>query len=222
MMNDADDILVSLEGIDFTGKSTAVRRLGRELSQIGVRALLTRDPPNIEPWLGLKKTVFDRKTHVSAPAEALLFLTARVDNAMRRIRPALREGRIVIADRFSVSWVAYWAPKLSSNFGSLAASLAWLTDLDRTLCRFNFLVHPTKTYLLVDDPDAAVRRAPNKRRSKWETPAFLKQVQKAYLKLTKIDPDRFTIFDIRKLGISEAIDELVDDAVYFIGQHVQV
>src|SRR6266511_669705 len=105
------DIFVSLEGIDFTCKTTIARRLGKKLRALGVYPLLVADPPLISPWRDIKRDLLDRRNPMAAPAESLLYLAGRVDSVVRTIRPALNKGRIVVADRFLDSWVAYWAPK---------------------------------------------------------------------------------------------------------------
>lgn len=219
-MEDADDVFVSIEGIDFTGKTWVVHKVGVELHNLGLEPLLSRDPPNLRPWTDLKAQVFDRPTRVSASAEALLFFTARVDNVARRILPALRSGRVVIADRFTDSWIAYQAPRLVPHFGSLSRAIRWLSELDQSFREEGLLVSPGKTYLLVDDPKDAIRRDPERRRSKWEKAELLKTVQEVYLRLASKEPHRFEIFDIRKLGLMAATEDVAQEMVAYIGEQV--
>lgn len=208
-------VFVTLEGIDFTGKSTIIRKLKKELSDIDPKPLFTHDPPALSPWKQLKGRVFDRQSRVSAPAEAILFLAGRVDNLMRRIRPALNEGRPVIADRFADSWLAYWVPVLGELFGSSSEALTWMQDLDSWLENLD-LPRPQLTYLLLDDPRTAVKRAPKKPRTKWESAEALERVQQVYLELRRREPKRFRTYDLRDSGLRVVTAQVVLNVAEYV------
>ncbi len=207
-----DYVFVSLEGIDFTGKSTIVRKVGKELSHMRPKPLLTHDPPELSPWKRLKERVFDKRSLVSSPAEALLYLAGRIDNVLRVILPAIEEGRVVIADRFTDSWFAYWVPVLKEFLGSSSKALEWMLDIDAQLRGLD-LPCPQRTYLLMDDPKTVLRRAPKKPRTKWEDAETLEEVQEIYLELMKRDPERFRIYDIRDSGLRAVTGQVVRDIV---------
>ncbi len=219
---ESDDVFVSLEGIDFTGKTTIARKLEQGLREIGIRPLVTHDPPDFLPWATLKREFLDKATRLSREAEAMLFLAARLDNTARKIAPALAAGRVVIADRYSDSWIAYWAPRLSDRFGSLKAALDWLRDVRRLLRNKGLELLPRRTYLLLDDPYTALRRAPERSRSKWERAGTLKVVQEVYLALAKQEPTRFNVFDIRGLGIRDTAEEVVQDATDYVAEFLRI
>lgn len=221
-MDDRDDVFVSLEGIDGTGKTGVAKRLETELRALGMDPLVTHDPPALEPWRRLKSEILDRETEVSPPAEAMLYFAGRLDNLLRFIVPALRAGRVVVADRFTDSWIAYQSLKLEPFFGSREEATTWLRGFSRTFLEHGLYVAPGKTYLIVDTPTEAVHRAAEKGLTKWEKPDFLAQVQEVYLRLADAEPDRFEVFVLHGRAIDEEIDEIVQAAVEYIGQQVRV
>ena len=166
--------------------------------------------------------VFDRAPQISAFAEALLYLSARVDNVVRFIAPALDKGRVVIADRFVDSWIAYWAPVLGPQLGSTARATKWLLDFDNGLRSRGLSVRPNRTFLLIDDPSVATKRAPAKVRSKWENARHLRRVQAVYLDLARRFPGRFRIYDLRERGLRATASTVVEEAAYYIGETVRL
>ncbi len=221
-MDDEDDVFVSLEGIDGTGKTGVAKMLDDELKALGIEHLVTHDPPAIRPWNGLKTSVLNKQTEVSPLAEAMLYFAGRLDNISRYIIPALEAGRVVISDRFTDSWIAYQTPRLARLFGSREAAMKWLLEFSHSFLTHRLYVAPTKTYLLIDDPKEAVRRAARKGPTKWEKVDLLRKVQRIYLTLAKKEPRRFEVYDIRGRPLKEAIDEVVQDATQYIGQRVRL
>ncbi len=221
-MDDRDDVFVTLEGIDGTGKTGVATKVDSELEGLGVSHLVTHDPPRIEPWHQLKKSVLDRQSDIAPLAEAMLYFTGRLDNVLRYILPALKSGQVVIADRYSDSWIAYQTLKLESLFGSRAKTMDWLARFPEPLLRHGLYAEPAKTFLLVADPEEAVERAAKKGPTKWEDPDFLKDVQQIYLDLAAREPDRFRVIDIHGRQIGEAIDEVTDEVIEYVGQQVRL
>jgi dTMP kinase len=94
------------EGIEGAGKTTQVRLLGEWLESRGIPHLVTREPggtaigEEIRRLLLMGDAVPDR-------TELLLMLAARAAIVETRIVPALAEGRIVVADRYELSTLAY-------------------------------------------------------------------------------------------------------------------
>lgn len=215
-----ENVFVSLEGIDFTGKTTIVRRLGKELRSLGIDPVLIADPPLMSPWKDIKRELLDRRNPMAAPAEALIYLAGRVDNVVRIIQPALGKGRVIVADRFNDSWIAYWAPELKGAIGSLESAMSWLSRFDAELRSKGMGALPTRTYLLLDDPRVASQRSPGKVRTKWEKVRTLTEVQEVYVRLAKLHPKRFKVFDIREEGLKATTDRVVDEAIHYISEEI--
>ena len=90
-------VFVVVEGPEGAGKSTLVRWLAGQVRADGREVLTVREPGGTPIAEAARKLA----------AELFLFLAARADLVERVIRPALADGRIVIADRFGLSTIAY-------------------------------------------------------------------------------------------------------------------
>lgn len=95
--------LVTIEGVDGTGKSTLVRAL-RELLP---GAVFLREPGGTPFAERLRDALKDPAAAPTSLAEVFGFLAARADLVARSIRPALADDQLVILDRFSDSTIAY-------------------------------------------------------------------------------------------------------------------
>ena len=109
-MNDATrtrGCLITVEGIDGAGKSTQVERLAALLIAAGHRLGSTREPGATALGRELRRIVLGRELALSADAELFLFIADRAEHVASVIRPALRQGAIVLCDRFLDSTIAY-------------------------------------------------------------------------------------------------------------------
>ena len=99
---------IVLEGGEGSGKSTQARLLHQRLNREGVPAVLLHEPGGTtlgEQVRALLKA--ERRSAMSPLAELLLFSAARAQFVEDALQPALRQGLVVICDRFTPSTVAY-------------------------------------------------------------------------------------------------------------------
>lgn len=97
-----------IEGLDGAGKSTAIAVLKEQFEKRGFEVELVREPGGTEIAEELRtiiKKVRDYK--VEAVTELLLFSAARRDLYVRKVLPALEDGKIVISDRSVITMLAY-------------------------------------------------------------------------------------------------------------------
>jgi dTMP kinase len=100
-------MLIVIEGIDGTGKTTLARRLADRLAETGRTVTLLREPTD-GPYGRRIRALAKEGRHNVSPAEELeLFIQDRVENCRDRIRPALERGEIVVMDRYYLSSAAY-------------------------------------------------------------------------------------------------------------------
>lgn len=166
---------IVLEGIDGTGKSTMSRRLKAWLEEKGREVVLTAEPT--EDWLG-KAVRRANDEDLDPRTESLLFTADRCQHTLR-IEEMLKQGKVVICDRYYGSTVAYQGAALEKDMGDNAVS--WLLNLNGPVVR-----HPDVTILLTSDPEVAMRRVGNRGElSKFEREGYLAHVQDIYLTLAR-------------------------------------
>ena len=192
-------VLITLEGIDGTGKSTLRAALAERL--VDMSPLFTREPG--ATWVGdsVRRAIAEQTDPVT---EALLFVADHAAHLAAVIRPALAQGRLVISDRYTDSRFAYQSVTLE---GVIPHPLAWLQSLHN-----GWTIIPNKTFLLIMPVDAALERLTAKNgREHFERKEILEQVQKNYLYLARADPSRFVLIDAMKE--KDEIAEFVADAI---------
>jgi dTMP kinase len=185
-------MLLTFEGIDGSGKSTQAQLLAENLAAEGEAPLLLREPGGTDLSERVRSLLLDPALHIEPFAELLLFSAARAQLVAEQIRPALAAGRIVICDRFYDSTTAY------QGSGRGVADLEWIHAFNRQVT--GGLV-PDRTYLVAIDPEQAqVRRAErqgagNDDRMEAAGLAFQQRVAAAYQRLAEAEPKRFVTLD---------------------------
>jgi dTMP kinase len=101
--------LIVIEGLEGAGKSTAVNTLVDLLNKSGISSITTREPGGTEVGEQLRAIIKNPhyKNILDDKSELLLLYTARIQLVEEVIKPALKKGCWVIADRFELSTMAY-------------------------------------------------------------------------------------------------------------------
>ncbi|HPD76285.1 MAG TPA: dTMP kinase, partial [Methanoregulaceae archaeon] len=179
-------MLVTLEGIDGTGKSTLVAALAEPLADLD--PVFTREPG--ATWVGeaVRRAIAEETDPVT---EALLFAADHAAHLAAVIRPALDAGKLVISDRYSDSRYAYQQVTLD---GIVPDPLSWLRALHD-----GWTIVPDRTFLFMLPVEEALLRLRQKNgREHFERRDVLVKVQENYLHLARADPARFVIVDAMK------------------------
>ena len=103
-------LLIVLEGIDGSGKTTQARALLRRLRRRGFKAAFFREPTRGR-WGREIKRLAARSDSLTPEGELDLFVKDRRENVEKNLRPAVRSGRIVVLDRYYFSTMAYQGAK---------------------------------------------------------------------------------------------------------------
>ncbi len=176
--------LITLEGIDGTGKSSIAKMLRRRFPD----AVFTAEPT--KSWIGkaVKKSI---ESEADPLAELFLFVADHAEHIAKVIRPALEEGKLVISDRYSDSRYAYQGATLSGIFED---AMEWVKNIHK-----GWTIVPDLTVLFTIDPGIAVSRCGVRgNHTKFEKIEFLKKVQGNFLGLAKREPRRFAVIDAGK------------------------
>lgn len=177
---------IVFEGGDGSGKSTQARNLMQRLRRRGLGAVLTHEPGGTLLGEALRR-VLKSGPAMSPLSELFLFEAARAQLVDTLIRPALAEGRTVIADRYVASTVAYQA------YGR---------ELDRNLVdRLNREatggLMPDLTVLLdlsVDTSLSRIQRAGNDNFDQAPR-EFHRRVREGYKAQAEANPDKWLVLD---------------------------
>lgn len=183
-------MLISFEGLDGSGKSTLLGRVREALQAEGRDPLLVREPGGTALGERVRGLLLDPDLEVDPVAELLLFSAARAQLVAEVIRPALAAGRVVLADRFFDSTIAY------QGAGRGVAEPGWLAAFQR---RVTGGLAPARTYYIeVPVEEAARRRAGTgdaADRMEQAGEAFFDRVREAYQRLASAEPARVVTLD---------------------------
>lgn len=101
-------MFITFEGIDFCGKSTQVELLKNYFERKGKSVQVIREPGGTEISEKIRDILLDKKNNkMFMETELLLFSASRAQLVREKINPFIKEGKIVISDRFHDSSTAY-------------------------------------------------------------------------------------------------------------------
>jgi dTMP kinase len=198
-------LLLTLEGIEGSGKTTQAKRLKAFLDSQGIPAVLTREPGGSPLAERIREMVLSPEGEAPQPeAELLLFLAARAQHVRRLIGPALEKGEVVVCDRFTDATLAYQGGGRTMPDEFLRSLNQWATGA----------ISPTRTYLIDIPVDVGLARAKGRRarsapdRFESEGAAFFEAVRKRYLEMADSEPERFVV--LRGTDREEAIAHQIE------------
>ena len=93
-------MFIVFEGLDGSGSSTHSKLLTEKLQSEGCAVFHTKEPTDKGPTGTTIREVLQHKYTVSPEALQLLFCADRAEHLVREIDPALKNGEIVISDRY--------------------------------------------------------------------------------------------------------------------------
>ncbi len=189
-------MFLTLEGIEGSGKSTALRVLVERLGAQGREVVVTREPGGSRLGESMRAILLDlANADLCGQAELFLYLADRAQHVAQVIRPALERGAIVLCDRYADSTVAYQGygrgldPRRLHEFNEVAVAGLW----------------PDLTLLLDLEPEIGLKRAfaRNVREKKTvsegrfevESLAFHTRVREGYLNWAALHRGRFRVLD---------------------------
>jgi len=132
-------LFISFEGPEASGKSTQIKLLQKFFKNKNIPFIATREPGGTPISEKLRKIILDKKRLISTTEEILLLMSSRLNHINRVIKPALKNNKVVITDRFADSTFVYQG--YVNNYG-----LKKTMDLHKELLS-NFL--PSRTFLFL-------------------------------------------------------------------------
>ena len=104
---------IVFEGVEGCGKSYQSKKLFNKLKKHKIKTILTREPGGTKSSELIRnlilKDYFNKKTKdkFDKYTDTLLYLAARNEHIINKIKPALLKKQVVISDRFTDSTLAY-------------------------------------------------------------------------------------------------------------------
>ena len=196
-------LFITFEGGEGCGKSTQSRLLLKKLEQRNIPVVLTHEPGGTVLGNELRKTLKrKRDSSISPQAELFLLAASRVQLLAEIIRPALKEGKVVLCDRFTHSTLVYQGYGRGLDL-TIVETVNTMATQD---------LKPDLTILLDISPEQGLARKRSlKDRFELEDLSFHRRVREGYLKIAAAEPDRWLVIDasLPKRKIAEIIRDRV-------------
>ncbi|MEM3612459.1 MAG: dTMP kinase [Candidatus Bathyarchaeia archaeon] len=161
---------ICVEGLDGCGKTTQAKILVRKLRKIGYDAVYTAEPSRGKIGKFIKRYCLHGSKRISSIVEALLFAADRYEHVETEIIPALKDGKIVVSDRYLYSSLAYQ--------GAAGLNLDWIR-------RINEHAIPPNLAIFIDvEPNTVIKRLKPKK-SVMENLETQRKVREVYLKFVE-------------------------------------
>ena len=196
-------MFITFEGGEGAGKSTAIKRIVEKLTSEGYKIVLTREPGGTPIAEEIRNVILDKKNTAMDPrTEALLYAASRRQHLVEKVIPALKEGKLVLCDRFLDSSLAYQGGARGIGIDTVYNMNLFATEG----------MLPDLTILFDIKPEEGLARiAANSQREvnrlDVEKLTFHNKVRDSFHELAKMFPERFVIVDASKTP-----DEVFEDA----------
>ncbi len=187
-------MFITLEGPEGSGKTTAVEAAVKQLEKMGYQIVRTREPGGTPIAEQIRNVILDKNNTAMDPrTEALLYAASRRQHLVEKVWPALKEGKIVICDRYLDSSLAYQGGARDLGIDNVLNINLFATEN----------TWPDLTLLFDIKPEIGLQRiSANANREvnrlDLEKLEFHNKVRDSFLLLAKKYPERFIIIDASK------------------------
>ena len=195
-------LFITFEGGEGSGKTTALKKINQMLLDRGYQTVLTREPGGTPISEQIREVILNKaNTDMDPRTEALLYAASRRQHLVQKIWPALREGKIVLCDRFLDSSLAYQGVARGLGIDEVLHVNEYATEGQ----------YPDLTFFFDLDPEEGLKRiAANSGREvnrlDLEKLSFHEKVRIAFLDLSQKFKDRYVVIDA-----SKSPEEVADD-----------
>ena len=196
-------MFITIEGTEGSGKTTVAKELAKLLTTNGYEVVHTREPGGTPISESIRNVILDKNnTSMDGRTEALLYAASRRQHLVEKIWPALKEGKIVLCDRFLDSSLAYQGYARGLGYDEVLNINLFATEN----------TYPDLTLFFVIEPEAGLQRiAKNKNREvnrlDLEKLPFHQKVYDAFIELSKKFPERYVTIDA-----SQSLEQVIKDA----------
>ncbi len=184
-------LFITFEGGEGSGKTTLIKALGKKLEEMKIGYMVTREPGGSTIAEEIRNIILDKKNTMMDPrTEALLYAASRRQHLAEIVLPALKEGKLVLCDRYLDSSLAYQGYARGIGIDEVYAINQFA--IDETM--------PDMTFFLNLKPEEglkriALHRSDEVNRLDLENISFHHKVYEAYQILLKKYPERILSVD---------------------------
>ncbi len=184
-------MFITFEGPEGSGKSSVLDKICHQLEHDGFNVVKTREPGGTPISEQIRNIILDKSnTNLEPRTEALLYAASRRQHLVEKIWPALKEGKIVLCDRYLDSSLAYQGKARGLGYENILSINNFATEN----------TFPDLTILFDIQPELGLERISKNsnrevNRLDLEKLDFHKKVREGFLELAKKYPERFYIVD---------------------------
>lgn len=196
---------ITFEGGEGAGKTTAITLLKQQLEELGVNVLVTREPGGIPIAERIRDVILDTShTSMDPRTEALLYAAARRQHLVEKVIPALKEGNIVLCDRFVDSSLVYQGFARGLGMDAVEEINAFAVQETMPELTFWLDLNPVVGLARINANDS---RELN--RLDQESMSFHLKVREGYKRLASKHPDRIQLIDA-SASKEEIVKQMID------------
>ena len=184
-------MFITLEGPEGSGKTSAIEVAVKKLQEMGYEIVRTREPGGTPIAEQIRNVILDKENTAMDPrTEALLYAASRRQHLVEKVWPAIKEGKIVICDRYLDSSLAYQGGARSLGIDEILNINLFATEN----------TWPDLTLLFDIKPEIGLARISANadrevNRLDLEKLEFHNKVRESFLYLAKRYPERYIVID---------------------------
>ena len=200
---------ITFEGGECSGKTSIIESVKKVLDEKGIEYICTREPGGIKIAEQIRSVILDiNNTEMTSECETLLYAAARMQHLSERVIPALKEGKVVLCDRFLDSSLAYQGYARGIGMENVLKANSFALD---------YL--PELTIFIDVTPDVALKRLSQRHekqdRLDLENMDFHKRVYEGYHEVLKMYPDR-----VKRIDGNQSLEAVTKDCINAILEYL--
>ena len=205
-----NNLFITFEGGDGSGKSTQVNLLKDYLDNLNFETIKTREPGGTPSAEILRDLLTTGEVGKWTPmSEALLMWASRYEHLIQVIEPAINSGKNVICDRFYDSTYAYQG--VAHNLG--------IDKMEKLKKIIIGDIEPDITFVLDIDPKVGLKRSLDRsnQENRFESYNidFHNKIRSAFLEIAKKNKNRCVVVDasLNEQEINNLIITVIDNLI---------
>jgi len=183
---------IVFEGVEGCGKSYQSKKLRKNLKNIGINSILTREPGGTRSAESIRTLILKdyfnkgKEEKFDKYTDTLLYLAARNEHIKNKIKPALKKRKVVICDRFLDSTLAYqvYGKKVNRFF---------IDHIHKFILQG---VKPNITFILkVSSKSSELRLKKRRTKNRYDnfSKSFYTKAQRSFLKIARNKKNYFVL-----------------------------